>query len=194
MKIVSFFMIALQIYMNAISPSIAIAASEEWVAKISKAVSRCNSTLACEFRMLDGSKILGYADGLNPDTFTVTNPSTNEKTVLEYGKVIVVKEIKVINASNVQKKIPVLIEKKKKIELQLLDGTRLKGLITHFDESTLTLQEIKTATNIIIPYTNISKFETEPQGQRIIKKVMIFTGIGLAALFIAAIALLHDMT
>ena len=194
MKIVSFFMIALLMYMNAISPSIAIAASEEWITRISKAVSRCKSTLACEFRMLDGSRIIGYAEGLNPDTFTVMHPSINEKTVLEYGKVIVVKEIKVINAANVQKKIPVLIEKKKKIELQLLDGTRLKGHITHYNESALTLQEIKTTQNIIIPYSNISKFETEPPGQRIIKKVMIFTGIGLAALFITAIALLHDMT
>lgn len=193
MKIVSFFMIALLIYMNAISPSIVIASSEEWITRISKAVSRCNTTLACEFRMLDGSKIIGFAEGLNSDTFTVTNPSTNEKTVLEYGKVIVVKELKVVNASNVQKKIPVLIEKKRKIELQLLDGTRLKGLITHYDESTLTLQEIKTAQNISIPYTNISKFETEPRGQRIIKKVVIFTNIGLLAILITAIALLHDM-
>ena len=190
-KLVSYIVMVSIIAINFHFPSLASNSSNEWIKRMNKAVSRCKATIACEFKTIDGIKIIGYTNQQDNIAFTVLDPFTNQITTLTYAKLIFVKEIKVINTDDFKTKIPNLIKKNKVIRIQLLDGTKLKGYIVQSDDKTLTLKDSKTSETSTIDFIKILKVETEPRSHRIIKRVIIGTAVFFAAYFVFLAIALH---
>ena len=193
-KCISYLVIVSLIIINGHLSSMASNSSDEWIKRMHKAVSRCKDTIACEFKTTDGIKITGYEEQQDSATFTVLDPFTNQKTVLTYAKLIFVKEIKVINADDFKTKIPKLIKKQREIRIRLIDGTKLKGYIVQSDDKALTLKDSKTSEINVIAFAKIIKVETEPRGQKIIKRVLIGTAVVFIAWFVFLAIAFHGET
>lgn len=135
-----------------------------------------------QIKASDHREVVGTVTEISDLGFTLVNPSNEKKETVGWKSVHEVKQLKPLN--------PQSLKSKQSVTIELLDGSKWKGVVSRKDDRGFTLLDHKTGTEIEIEYRFVKTVDAEPAGQKMIRRVMIGVGVGLAAL-VVVIGLLY---
>lgn len=128
----------------------------------------------------------GIVVEMGDNELVLLNPMTGQRDLLKLSSIQQVKRVKAPGKKS-KANLDKWAGKGNVIRLELLDGSRIAGRVMRTFETGFAMQDPKTRREFSIEYDQVKVIDPEPTGQKVIRKVMIGVGIGLASLlFIGA--------
>lgn len=136
-------------------------------------------------------KHTGYVVETTETAFVLLDPLTKQTEQVTWGGVKEVKQVKTLGPES-KSKIDKWVGKDRTLKIELLDGSKVKGRVAEAGVDSFLLRDPKKGTESTVFYDQVKKVDDQPTGQKVVRNVMIGTGIGLLALYLIALAYIDD--
>ena len=132
-------------------------------------------------------KYIGKITEIQETKFMLLNPLSERTWTLPLERID-----RIIQIKPLKEVVESYLGRERRVSAELIDGSIVSGKVIFLEPEHFILQDPKSGAETRLEYSHLKTFPKEPEGQRIVRNIMIGTGVGLGAALTLLFVLIRD--